>query len=56
MRKFFLLLLALVSMSNVSAAVKDTFSIGDLTFTVLTEDGNSGTVSVKATSTEISGR
>ena len=56
MRKFFLLLLALVSMSNVSAAVKDTFSIGDLTFTVLTEDGNSGTVSVKATSTEISGK
>lgn len=56
MRKIYLLLLALVSMSNVSAAVKDTFSIGDLTFTVLTEDGNSGTVSVKATSTEITGK
>ena len=55
MRKFYLLLLALATLVNVSAAVKDTFEIGDLTYTVLTESGTTGTVSVKATSTEISG-
>ena len=56
MRKFFFLLLALATLANVSAAVKDTFEIGDLTYTVLTESGTTGTVSVKATSTEISGK
>ena len=55
MRKFYSLLLALATLVNVSAAVKDTFEIGDLTYTVLTESGTTGTVSVKATSTEISG-
>ena len=56
MKKINVLLFALIFSFSTSAAVKDTFSIGDLTFTVLTEDGNSGTVSVKATSTEISGK
>ena len=56
MRKFFFLLLALATLANVSAAVKDTFEIGDLTYTVLTESGTTGTVSVKATSTEITGK
>ena len=56
MRKFYLLLLALATLVNVSAAVKDTFEIGDLTYTVLTESGTTGTVSVKATSTEITGK
>ena len=56
MRKFYLLLLALATLANVSAAVKDTFEIGDLTYTVLTENGTTGTVSVKATSTEITGK
>ena len=56
MRKFYLLLLALPTLANVSAAVKDTFEIGDLTYTVLTESGTTGTVSVKATSTEITGK
>ena len=56
MRKFYLLLLALATLANVSAAVKDTFEIGDLTYTVLTESGTTGTVSVKATSTEITGK
>ena len=37
MRKFYLLLLALATLANVAAAVKDTFEIGDLTYTVLTE-------------------
>ena len=55
MRKFYLLLLALATLANVSAAVKDTFEIGELTYTVLTESGTAGTVSVKATSTDISG-
>ena len=56
MRKFFFLLLALATLANVSAAVKDTFEIGELTYTVLTESGTTGTVSVKATSTEITGK
>ena len=56
MRKFYSLLLALATLANVSAAVKDTFEIGELTYTVLTESGTTGTVSVKATSTEISGK
>ena len=56
MRKFYFLLLALATLANVSAAVKDTFEIGDLTYTVLTESGTTGTVSVKATSTEITGK
>ena len=56
MRKFYLLLLALATLANVSAAVKDTFEIGDLTYTVLTESGTTGTVSVKATSTDIAGK
>ena len=56
MRKFYSLLLASATLVNVSAAVKDTFEIGDLTYTVLTESGTTGTVSVKAKSTEISGK
>ena len=56
MRKFYSLLLASATLANVSAAVKDTFEIGDLTYTVLTESGTTGTVSVKATSTEITGK
>ena len=57
MKKIIMIFTALLSLSmGAVAAVKDTFSIGDLTFTVLTEDGNSGTVSVKATSKEISGK
>ena len=56
MRKFYLLLLALATLANVSAAVKDTFEIGELTYTVLTESGTTGTVSVKAKSTDISGK
>ena len=56
MKKIKVLLFALIFSFSTSAAVKDSFSIGDLTFTVLTEDGNSGTVSVKAASTEISGK
>ena len=48
----FILLMA----TGASAAVKDTFTIGDLLYTVLTESGNTGTVSVKATSTEIAGK
>ena len=56
MRKFYLLLLALATLANVSAAVKDTFEIGELTYTVLTESGTTGTVSVKATSTDIAGK
>lgn len=56
MRKFYFLLLALATLANVSAAVKDTFEIGELTYTVLTESGTTGTVSVKATSTDISGK
>ena len=48
----FILLIA----TGASAAVKDTFTIGDLLYTVLTESGNTGTVSVKATSTEIAGK
>lgn len=56
MRKFYLLLLALATLANVSAAVKDTFEISELTYTVLTESGTTGTVSVKATSTDIAGK
>jgi len=56
MKKIKVLLFALIFSFSTSAAVKDSFSIGDLTFTVLTEEGNSGTVSVKAASTEISGK
>ena len=56
MRKFNFLLLALATLANVSAAVKDTFVIGELTYTVLTESGTTGTVSVKATSTDIAGK
>ena len=56
MRKFYLLLLALATLANVSAAVKVTFEIGELTYTVLTESGTTGTVSVKATSTDIAGK
>ena len=46
----------LLMATGASAAVKDTFTIGDLLYTVLTESGNTGTVSVKATSTEIAGK
>ena len=57
MKKMIMISTVLLSLSmGAVAAVTDTFSISDLTYTVLTEDGNSGTVSVKATSTEISGK
>ena len=56
MKKFVYLLLAFFVSMSTDAAVKDTFTIGDLTYTVLTEDGLSGTVSVKAVSEEISGK
>ena len=56
MKKMTLLLSVLVFSFSAMAVVNDSFVIGDLTFTVLTEDGNSGTVSVKATSKEISGK
>ena len=48
---------ALVFATAMYAAVGDTFTINDLTYTVLTEDADSstGTVSVKAANTSISG-
>ena len=56
MKRIKVLLSALIIAFSASAAVKDSFAIGDLTFTVLTEEENSGTVSVKATTKEIAGR
>ena len=55
MKKCILPLLTLIVSISTNAAVKDSFTIGDLIYTVLTENGNTGTVSVKAISTEIAG-
>ena len=57
MTKFFYLLGAFMVTLNAGAAVGDTFTINDLTYTVLTEGAGSspGTVSVKAASTAITG-
>ena len=55
MKKIAIVLTTCLMAINASAAVKDSFTIGDLVFTVLTENGTTGTVGVKATSTEISG-
>ena len=55
MKKINLSLFLLLMTMGTSAAVKDSFTIGDLTYTVLTENNSSGTVSVKAISTEITG-
>ena len=57
MRKYFYLLGALMVTLNAGAAVGDSFTVNDLTYTVLTEDAgsSSGTVSVKAANTAISG-
>ena len=56
MKKSIIPLLALVVCMSTRAAVKESFTIGDLTYTVLTEERTLGTVSVKATSEEISGK
>lgn len=55
MKKIAIVLTTCLLAISASAAVKDTFTIGDLTYTVLKENGTTGTVGVKATSTEISG-
>ena len=57
MTKIFFLLGAFMVALNTRAAVGDTFTVNDLTYTVLTEDAGSstGTVSVKAANTSIAG-
>ena len=57
MRNYFFLLGVLLVTLNANAAVGDTFTLNDLTYTVLSEDADNstGTVSVKAANTSISG-
>ena len=55
MRKIFYLLGVFMVTLNANAAVGDTFTLNDLTYTVLTEDAASSTVSIKAANTSISG-
>ena len=60
MKKFFSLILSVLVITLSTpmvcfAAVNDQFTVGDLTYTVLTDDDESKTVSVKAKDTNISG-
>ena len=54
--KSYYLLLAVALASNAPAAVNDTFDQGVLTYTVLTEEGTTGTVSVMAKNKELTGK